>query len=80
MGKKAAEELLEAIETGGTVDKYIQVICKVYLTILHDFLSSGPNDYLHGAGRWGVEAALWPSHSSHRDCNPHCRETNWSQI
>ena len=37
MGKKAAEELLEAIETGGTVDKYIQVICKVYLTILHDF-------------------------------------------
>ena len=26
MGKKAAEELLEAIETGGTVDKYIQVI------------------------------------------------------
>ena len=25
MGKKAAEELLEAVETGGTVDKYIQV-------------------------------------------------------
>jgi len=24
VGKKAAEELLEAIETGGTVDKYIQ--------------------------------------------------------
>ena len=27
VGKKAAEELLEAIETGGTVDKYIQVTC-----------------------------------------------------
>ena len=25
VGKKAAEELLEAVETGGTVDKYIQV-------------------------------------------------------
>ena len=25
MGKKAAEELLEAVETGGGVDKYIQV-------------------------------------------------------
>ena len=37
MGKKAAEELLEAIETGGTVDKYIQVTCREYLTILHDF-------------------------------------------
>ena len=31
MGKKAAEELLEAVETGGTVDKYIQVKKKDYI-------------------------------------------------
>ena len=51
VGKKAAEELLEAVETGGTVDKYIQVK-ETGLTregsIIN--LSTGPDDHLHGAG------------------------------
>ena len=81
MGKKAAEELLEAVETGGTVDKYIQVK-ETGLTREGSIVNSyaGPDDHLHGAGGRRVAASVRPTYSPHGDCDPHCREDDWSKI